>query len=115
MGKYDDMAPEELREQLLRFARLILRLEDDGVLLARVPAVLKLIGDLRQMLFAYEVRCAAGLGESGEAEGGRSEVPELDDPVVQESYRVVKEALERQGELLEELEAPPFDDEPSDD
>lgn len=110
MGKYDEMPPEELRERLVRFARLILRLEEEGELLEKAPQILKLIGDVRQMLFAYEVRCTARLGpeeEEGEAgeQGGGEE-----DPAILESLRVVEEALEREKELLDELGRDPDED-----
>ena len=110
MGKYDEMPPEELRERLVRFGRLILRLEEEGELLEKAPQVLKIIGDLRQMLFAYEVRCTAHLGpEEAEAEGGEQDGGD-DDPALLESLRVVEEALEREQELLDELARDPVDD-----
>lgn len=110
MGKYDEMPPEELRERLVRFGRLILRLEEEGELLEKAPQVLKIIGDLRQMLFAYEVRCTARLGpERSEAEGEEQRTAE-EDPSLLESLRVVEEALEREKELLDELTRDPLED-----
>lgn len=109
MGKYDEMPPEELRERLVRFGRLILKLEDEGELLEKAPQLLKIIGDLRQMLFAYEVRCTARLGpEEHEADGEEQSVQE--DPALLESLRVVEEALEREKELLEEITRDPPED-----
>lgn len=108
MGRYDDIDPEDVRQQLVRVARLILRMDDEGRLLREAPRLQKLLGDLRQRLFAYEVRCTADLG-SGET--GEEEITRVDedDPILSESLRVVREALERQRELTEELEgdAPP--------
>ena len=110
MGRYDDIDPEDVRQQLVRVARLILRMDDEGRLLREAPRLQKLLGDLRQRLFAYEVRCTADLGsaEAGEEESIRGE-EEGDDPILSESLRVVREALERQRELTEELDgdAPP--------
>lgn len=113
MGRYDDIDPEDVRQQLVRVARLILRMHDEGRLLREAPRLQKLLGDLRQRLFAYEVRCTADLGsaEAGERETSHVE-DDVDDPVLSESLRVVQEALERQRELTEELEgdAPAHDD-----
>lgn len=104
MGKYDDMSPDELRERLVAFATLIQRLEEEGKLLTEVPDILEHLGDLRQMLFAYEVRCAAHLGPQRSEEEGSVGERDPDDPAMQESLRVVQEALERERELLDELE-----------
>ena len=104
MGRYDDIDPEEVRRQMVRVARLILRMDDEGRLLREAPRLQKLLGDLRQRLFAYEVRCTADLGPvetSDEDEGAGAE--DVDDPVLSESLRIVREALERQRELTEEL------------
>lgn len=104
MGRYDDIDPEEVRRQMVRVARLILRMEEEGRLLREAPRLQKLLGDLRQRLFAYEVRCTAELGTpDARAEDGRTEPEEVDDPLLSESLRVVQEALERQQELTEEL------------
>lgn len=105
MGRYDDIDPEDVRQQLVRVARLILRMDDEGRLLREAPRVQKLLGDLRQRLFAYEVRCTSDLDSAatGDHEASTGE-GEIDDPVLSESLRVVREALERQQELSEELE-----------
>lgn len=106
MGRYDDIDPEDVRRETVRIAKLILRLEEDGELLREAPQLQKLLGDLRQRLFAYEVRCAADLGPQDEAhdEEATETTEDPDDPLVEESLRVVEEALERQEELREELE-----------
>lgn len=115
MGRYDDIEPEEVRRQLVHVARLILRLEEEGDLLREAPRLQQLLGDLRQRLFAYEVRCAAKLGpeEEPREENEKETGDDVEDPVLRESLRVVREALERQEELLDELESgiPPEDDE----
>lgn len=107
MGKYDDISPDDLRADLVRFAQLILELDEHGALLPSVAEVQRILGDLRQKLFAYEVRCTAKLpdpeerrGAAARDEGSGGEA----DPLVQESLRVVREALERQREMIEDWE-----------
>ena len=105
MGRYDDITPDKLRAELLRFAELIQRMDKDQLLLRSSPRILKMLGELRQMLFAYEIRGARHLGgkdlpgqdaqpAGGEATGG----------IDAASWRVVQEALQREKELQEELE-----------
>lgn len=113
MGKYDDISPEELRNDLIRFARLILQLEAEGGLLTSAAELQTLLGDLRRKLFAYEIRGTPEPPDSGEA------APEADeelDPVVKESLRVVREAMERQDEMVDDWTGPfsPDDDEEED-
>ena len=110
MSRYDDITPEELRERLVKFARLVLKLEERDELLARSPAVMKLIGELRRMLFAYEVRCTKRLAppdELSDEELAAAETEGADD----ESLRIVREALEREEELQNELRDRLFPDE----
>jgi hypothetical protein len=104
MGRYDDITPDELTRQLLRLARLIRAMEKRGVLLQRTPSLLRLLGELRQMIFAYEVRVTRNLspGDTGKAE---TLAPLLDD-----SLRIVQEALDRERELQDELEDRLFPD-----
>jgi hypothetical protein len=100
MGKYDDITSERLRAEIVRFARLLLRMEEEGVLLEKTPSVLRLLGELRQMLFAHEVRYTRLLPSQKRdqvSDGGAE--PALDD-----SRRIVEEALRRDKELQEELE-----------
>lgn len=107
MGKYDDITPERLRAELTRFARLVLKMEEQGVLPEKSPTLLKLLGELRQMLFAYEVRGTKRLappeGEAGgageEAQPGSSAA----DEATRESLRIVREAVERERRFLEDL------------
>lgn len=99
MGKYDDITPERLRADLVGFAQLILRLDrEDGVLTS--PADLqRLLGDLRQKLFAYEVR-AGGMAKGKEK--GDEDSPLSDDSTLKNSQKVVREALRREEEMLRE-------------
>ena len=105
MGRYDDITPEKLRAELLRFAELVQRMDRDQVLLQSSPRILRLLGELRQMLFAHEIRGARHLGGKdlpGPSEADTDEpVPEGVDP---DSLRIVREALRREKELQEELE-----------
>ena len=118
MGRYDDITAEELRRKLVRVSALILKLEEKGLLLEKTPEVLKLLGQLRQMLFAWEVRGARSLGEEAgndpeEAPGPGDEVDtdgSEEDEAIERSLRVVRDALEREQELQDELRDPFFED-----
>jgi ActR/RegA family two-component response regulator len=103
MGRYDNITPEELRTQLLRLARLIRAMERRGVLLHKTPSILRLLGELRQMIFAYEVRVTKNLAPSD---------AEPADPELDESLRIVNEALDRERELQDELRDRFFPDDP---
>ena len=106
MGRYDDITPDKLRSELLRFAELIQRMDRDELLLRSSPRILKMLGELRQMLFAYEIRGARHLG--GKDLPGPQELPEgaegEQEGIDPASWRVVQEALKREKELQEELE-----------
>jgi hypothetical protein len=90
MGRYDDISPEELRADLRRFAEFLLRLDRDDQLLEATPRVLKLLGELRAKLFAYEVRVTGRLA------------PEPEPPEVAEAQRIVDDALRRAREAERE-------------
>ncbi len=103
MGRYDDISPEELRHQLLRFARLVVRQEKEGALLESLPSLMQFLGELRQMVFAYEVRGTrrACKPSDGDAKGPHTGTR---DPSLMKSLRVVDEAIQRARQLHEELE-----------
>lgn len=105
MGRYDDITPEKLRAELLRFAELVQRMDREDLLLRSSPRILKMLGELRQMLFAYEIRGARHLGGKDlpgpQDQAGESESPAGIDPA---SLRVVQDALKREKELQDELE-----------
>ena len=83
MGRYDDIDPEEVRRHMVRVARLILRMEDEGRLLREAPRLQKLLGDLRQRLFAYEVRSTADLTSADAVDEDRGQDgEESEDPVL---------------------------------
>lgn len=114
MGRYDDIEPEELRRDLVSFAELLLRLEREDGLLRSAAQLQRLIGELRQKLFAYEVRSSRLLpGRTGASEP--AERREEDDPVVRESLRVIREALKREEEMLKEWEGTEEPEEDRDD
>jgi hypothetical protein len=89
MGAKDHIDPEELRENLLELAEVILRLDEDGELLHASPQLIKLFGDLRSQLFEYEVRHT------------RRFFPE-ELPEVVEAQRIVHEAARRLEEEEDE-------------
>lgn len=71
---YDPARIEQLRVMLRELSERILLLDAEGRLLDEVPALLKLIGDVRTELFRYEVRTT------------------FDSPEVAEHRRIVDEA-----------------------
>jgi hypothetical protein len=109
MGRYDDITPEQLRAELLRFAELIQRMDREQLLLRASPRILKLLGELRQMLFAFEIRGGRHLGGK-DLPGASGPTQEEETPALdQESLRIVREALAREKELQDELERRLFD------
>lgn len=91
-----DRGPEPPDERKVRlalrtFGDLVRRLDDEERLLDAVPLLLARLGDLRQMLFSYEVLVTERL------------LP-TDDPVERESRDIVRRAREREREMLDEWE-----------
>lgn len=80
---------DTVRAQLLHLANLIRRLEEEGALLRAIPLLLRRLGDLRRVLFDYEVRVTERL------------LP-IEDPLERESRKIVREARSREQELAEE-------------
>lgn len=100
MGRHDDITEDQLREELVSFARLILLLDRKDALLDRSASVLRLLGEMRRMVFAWEVRVTDRESPTRPRRPGATPAPaKEDDP----SMRVVREALERERELLREL------------
>lgn len=79
----------DVRRALLGLSELIQRLEEEGELLSAAPYLLGKLGDLRHLLFAYEVRTTGRLDPT-------------DDPVERRSRRVVQDAIERYEEMIGE-------------
>lgn len=98
VGKYDGIEPAALRTALVAFANALLDLDKKGTLLVRAPELQKMMGDLRQMLFAYEIRCTEKLPiVLREAENQEVE----NDPVIRASLRIVQEAVKREADLAD--------------
>ena len=96
MGKKPDQVdPEKLRQSLLRLARLIRKLDQQGRLLESTPDLIRLMGNLRAKLFEYEVRHTARL------------LPEPSEPPeVLEAQRIVEEAARALEEAERQWERP---------
>lgn len=95
---------DRVRLELVLFGELIRRLENSGSLLEAVPFLLSRLGDLRRVLFDYEVRATERL------------LP-IEDPREREARRILREIEERKREMIEEWgeEWTPEDDEDGDD
>lgn len=101
MGRYDDISDIRLRSEIARFARILQRMEEKGEILDRTADILTLLGELRQMVFAWEVR-ETFRGEAGNREasdgptdpGGQAE---------SESTRIVRDAQEAAERLRRRL------------
>jgi len=115
MGRYDDITPEKLRAELLRFTDLIQRMDRDGRLLRSSPRILEMLGELRQMLFAFEIRGARHLGTQEFPGQAGPDVGSGSHPPAQDSLRIVREVLARENELQDELERRLFDAEEGED
>ncbi len=85
----DHVNPDKLRRSLLDFADLIRKLDEEGGLVDSAPRLLKIMGDLRSVLFEYEVRST-----------GRLLPKSKEPPEVLEAQRIVEDAVRR----LEEAE-----------
>ncbi len=90
-GREPRPAPTEaqVRSALLRFAQVIQRLEEEGRLLRSLPFLMGRLGDLRRLVFEFEVRVTERL------------LP-IEDPNERESRRVVREAREAERDAAEE-------------
>jgi hypothetical protein len=84
---------DRVRLELVLFADLIRRLESEGRLADALPFVLRRLGDLRQLLFDYEVRATERL------------LP-IEDPNEREARRVIREVEERAREMRDEWREP---------
>ncbi len=94
----------QVRAALVAFADMIRRFDADGHLFRNLPLLMGRLGDLRHLLFEYEVRVTERLLPS-------------DDPVERHSRRVVREAIDAEQEAADDWvrpdaeERPPSDDE----
>ena len=94
MGQYDNIGEGQLRKDLLRLASLIRKLQDEGRLLEQIPRLMKIFGDLRQKMFAYEIRAVESLIPKDEEESRQ----------IEESRRIAREALKSEQARLKEWE-----------
>lgn len=109
MGQYDGISGEQLRADLIRFSQLLQRLDGEGVLLRSAAELQVVLGQLRQKLFAWEVR-ASLLPDEGEVirpsppenVGSDERLDLVDETWIEDSLRVVREAMERQMEARDE-------------
>jgi hypothetical protein len=97
MGRFDDITPDQLRADLRHFADLIAKLDADGTLLDAAPRLLKVLGDLRAKIFAYEVRFTGRL----------SPRPEPEPNHISDSQRIVEDAIRRSHDALGEWKRSP--------
>lgn len=67
MGRYDHISDERLCAEVARYGRLLQRMEERGEVLDRTADILTVLGELRQMVFAWEMSCTYG-NDLGEAE-----------------------------------------------
>lgn len=91
----DDAAAREVKAELRHVADTILDLEACGRLLGEAPRLLKLLGDARSRLFAWEVRVARAAQEPAPSRRGQA-------PERPASARVVDEAVQREEEAARE-------------
>lgn len=92
---------DRVRLELILFAELIETLAEDDRLLDAVPFLLGRLGDIRRVLFDYEVRCTERL------------LP-IENPDEREARRLLRELEERKREMMKEWGegwTPPEEDE----
>lgn len=82
---------DRVRLELVLFAELIQRLDESGSLVEAVPLLLSRLGDLRRVLFDYEVR-------------GTERLLPIEDPREREARRILRQIEESKREMLEDLE-----------
>jgi hypothetical protein len=80
---------ERVRLELVLFADLVLLLEKEDRLAEALPFVLDRLGDLRRLLFDYEVR-------------GTERLLPIEDPLEREARRIIREVEESRRRMLEE-------------
>jgi hypothetical protein len=90
-GSDHDGPPSEdrVRLELVLFADLVRRLDESGSLLKAVPFLLGRLGDIRRVLFDYEVR-------------GTERLLPIEDPREREARRILREIEEGKREMLDE-------------
>lgn len=84
---------EQVRLELVLFADLVQRLESENRLADALPFVLSRLGDLRRLLFDYEVRATERL------------LP-IEDPEEREARRIVREVEDSKRRMTEQWREP---------
>lgn len=84
---------DRVRLELVLLAELIQDLAREDSLLEAVPFLLRRLGDLRQVLFDYEVR-------------GTERLLPIEDPKEREARRLIREMEERKRRMMEDWEKP---------
>ena len=95
---------DRVRLELILFSELIQTLAKDDRLLDAVPFLLGRLGDLRRVLFDYEVR-------------GTERLLPIEDPDEREARRLLRRLEERKKEMMEDWDkgwTPPAEDEEGD-
>lgn len=116
MSDHDDITEEQLRQELVAFARLVMTLDAHGALVDRSASLLRLLGELRRMVFAFELACtdpdAPVVQRSPGWQAARRAMSDDDvrDDLLRQSRRIVREATRREAELTDEWSA---DDDPT--
>lgn len=123
MGRYDDISDAKLRYEIQRFARILQSMEEKNEVLDRTADILTLLGELRRMVFAWEVRSTFRGEAPGDADATRAPGDRPTSPpgsgvgpggdLPSTSERIVREAEEQQSDFLGGLAQPPEDDEDS--
>lgn len=101
MGRYDDITDARLRSEIARFARILQRMEEMGETLERTADILTLLGELRQMVFAWEVRATF---KKDPPEPLPPREPRRPRRRENDSDRIVREAREAEERLRREME-----------
>jgi hypothetical protein len=115
LGAYDDISAEQLQSDLIDFARAILKSSEEDRVLESPASLLKILGELRQKLFAFEIRStrlklpSSDPSRTPEAdESSRPDAPSAHGgeggSALNDSLRIVQEALRRTQSMLEELD-----------
>ena len=104
MGRYDDISDARLRYEVQRFARILQRMEEKEEVLDRTADILTLLGELRRMVFAWEVRATFRGEEVPEDDEGPDAPPGSPEEPETQSERIVREAREGQSQFGDGLE-----------
>lgn len=119
MSDAESITEADLRRELISFARLVLTLDAHGALADRSASLLRLLGDLRSMVFEFELSCTdpdapvQARNPGWRVLQGPLDNAEARDELVRRSERIVREAAELDARARQEWseDAPPSGDE----